>query len=166
MKRCQRSPDFSKIKRDIKKHARDINQWWDDLQDASIAEWALLIGIGCWGIPNKVAQVIAFTLSMIFFFNKLFLIDSNSNFTKTKKKIKREIINSYISDDERSILFKKLNDVERFRRIWNSWYVIKRNWKFIFGYTFLAGSFIYQVLFNKNFDYIVNIFILNKIEGV
>ncbi|WFQ80882.1 hypothetical protein PXH59_07225 [Xenorhabdus sp. SF857] len=145
MKHCQRSPAFSEIKRDIRKYARNMNKWWGKLQHYTIAEWSLLIGIGCWCVPNKVAQTIAFTLSLMFFFDKLFSIGYKSNFSKMEKNIKEKIINSCISDYEREVLFKKLDNVRRFRSIWNSWYVFKRNCKFISGYTFLAGSFIYMI---------------------
>ncbi|MDE1475998.1 hypothetical protein KKI99_04325 [Xenorhabdus bovienii] len=125
-----------------------MNQWWKKLQHYSIAEWSLLAGIGCWGIPNKFAQMIAFLLSLMFFFDKLVSINYKSNFSKTEKNIKEKIIYSYLSDYERGVLFKKLDNVRRFRSIWNSWYIFKRNWKFVSGYSFLAGSFGYQFFVN------------------
>ncbi|WP_446469791.1 hypothetical protein [Xenorhabdus stockiae] len=148
MKHDQRSPAFSEIKKEIRKYAKHMNKWWGNLQHYSIAEWSLIVGIGCWGIPNKNVQMIAFLLSLIFFFEKLFSISYKSNFTKIENDIKEKIINSYLSDCEREILFKKLDNVRRFRSVWSSWYVFKRNWKFIFGYTFLAMSFVYQLIEN------------------
>ncbi|MBC8947170.1 hypothetical protein [Xenorhabdus indica] len=144
MKHCQRSPAFSEIKREIRKYARNMNKWWGKLQHYTIAEWSLLIGIGCWGVPNKVAQIISFTLSLMFFFDKLFSIGYKYSFVKMEKNIKDKIIKLYLSDNERDILFKKLDNVRRFRSIWNSCYVFKRNWKFIFGGAFLGGSFVYH----------------------
>lgn len=44
--------DYYSIKKEIRFYARDMNQWWRNLQKDSVAEWVLLTTIGCWGIPN------------------------------------------------------------------------------------------------------------------
>ncbi|MDE9457930.1 hypothetical protein KKJ00_08900 [Xenorhabdus bovienii] len=137
--------EFSKIKRDIKNYARNMNQWWKKLQHYSIAEWSLLVGIGCWGIPNQTAQMIAFLLSLMFFFDKLVSINHKSSFTKMEKRIIKKIKISNLSYHERTVLFGKLDNVRRFRSIWNSWYIFKKNWKFMAGYTFLFASFLFQL---------------------
>ncbi|MBD2804280.1 hypothetical protein ID855_06145 [Xenorhabdus sp. ZM] len=138
-----------------------MNRWWEKLQHSSIAEWSLLAGIGCWGIPNKRAQIIAFILSLMFFFGKLASINHKSSFSKTEKNIKKKIMNSYLSDYERGVLFKKLDDVRRFRSIWNSWYVFKRNWKFLSGCIFLAVSFVFNLFDSFEFENILYKPILN-----
>jgi hypothetical protein len=59
--------DYRNIQKDIRLYARNMNQWWKGLQKDSVAEWALLTTIACWGVPNPFFQMIAFILTVLFF---------------------------------------------------------------------------------------------------
>ncbi len=47
--------------------------------------------------------------------------------------------------DEREMLLYRLDKIKKFRRNRNIIFILKRNWRFIFGYTFLMVSFVHNL---------------------
>ncbi|WP_258042082.1 hypothetical protein, partial [Pectobacterium atrosepticum] len=129
--------DYCDIKKDIRFYARDMNQWWKNLQKDSVAEWLLLTTIGCWGIPNHLFQMLAFILTILFFTGKLKTLQRKYSFVKSEKMIFGKIMGNDFSVKEREILLYRLDKIKKFRRNRNIIFILKRNWRFIFGYTFL-----------------------------
>ncbi|AIA69550.1 putative membrane protein [Pectobacterium atrosepticum SCRI1043] len=137
--------DYCDIKKDIRFYARDMNQWWKNLQKDSVAEWLLLTTIGCWGIPNHLFQMLAFILTILFFTGKLKTLQRKYSFVKSEKMIFGKIMGNDFSVKEREILLYRLDKIKKFRRNRNIIFILKRNWRFIFGYTFLMVSFVYNL---------------------
>ena len=138
--------DYYNIKKEIRFYARDMNQWWKNLQKDSVAEWLLLTTIGCWGIPNHLFQMLAFILTILFFTGKLKVLQRKYSFVKSEKVILEKIMKDNIPEEEREMLIYRLGKIKKFRRNRNIIFILKRNWRFIFGYTFLMVSFVYNLL--------------------
>jgi len=49
-----------------------MNKCWKELQKDSVAEWMLLTTFGCWGIPNRPFQLLAFIITLLVFAGKLY----------------------------------------------------------------------------------------------
>ncbi|MFJ5452455.1 hypothetical protein ACIPT4_05320 [Pectobacterium jejuense] len=137
--------DYRDIKKEIRFYARDMNQWWKNLQKDSVAEWLLLTTIGCWGIPNHLFQILAFILTILFFTGKLKVLQRKYSFVKSEKLIFGKIMGDDISVKEREMLLYRLDKIKKFRRNRNIIFILKRNWRFISGYTFLMVSFVYNL---------------------
>lgn len=137
--------DYYSIKKEIRFYARDMNQWWKNLQKDSVAEWLLLTTIGCWGIPNHLFQILAFILTILFFTGKLKVLQRKYSFVKSERMILGKIMGDNIPENEREMLLYRLGKIKKFRRNRNIIFIIKRNWRFIFGYTFLMVSFVYNL---------------------
>ncbi|WP_411755068.1 hypothetical protein [Serratia sp. (in: enterobacteria)] len=131
---------YKGIRKEILLYARDMNQWWKNLQKDSIAEWLLLTTIGCWGIPDHFFQKTAFILTIIFFSGKLLKISNKRSFSKHESKIKNRITLSSLRENEKSSLLFRLEKIKKFRRTKNTIFIFKRTWRFLLGYIFLMAS--------------------------
>lgn len=140
-----KSSDYYSIKKEIRFYARDMNQWWKNLQKDSVAEWLLLTTLGCWGIPNHLFQMWAFILTILFFTGKLKVLQRKYSFVKSERTILGKIMGDNIPVDEREMLLYRLDKIKKFRRNRNIIFILKRNWRFIFGYTFLMVSFVHNL---------------------
>lgn len=140
-----KNSDYRDIKKEIRLYASDMNQWWRNLQKDSVAEWLLLTTIGCWGIPNHLFQSLAFILTILFFTGKLKVLQRKYSYIKSEKIIFEKIMSDNNSPMEREVLLYRLDKVKKFRRNRNIIFILKRNWRFISGYTFLVASFVYNL---------------------
>ncbi|MFA1284232.1 hypothetical protein ACDI96_16270 [Citrobacter telavivensis] len=140
---------YKDIKKAIQVYAHDMNHWWKNLQSDSVAEWVLLTSFACWGIPNRVFQLAAFLLTLIFFAGKLLKLHHRHSFIDSEKYISKRIVEAPISDAEKSALHLRLSKIRKFRRNKNVVFVLKRNWRFLAGYGYLMLSFVY--LLNPGF---------------
>ena len=135
--------DYLAIKKEIRLHAKDMNQWWKNLQEDSVAEWMLLTTFGCWGIPNQFFMMVSFILTILFFSGKLSNLQHKHSFFKSESLIFKKITNANISTGDKEKLFCR---VKKFIKNRNILFIIYRNWRFILGYTFLMTSFLYNLL--------------------
>ena len=140
---------YEDIKKEIRVYAHDMNHWWKNLQSDSVAEWVLLASFACWGIPNSFFQLCAFTLTLIFFANKLSNLNHKHSFIDSEKLISKKIRQAPMSDVQKSALYLRLSKIKKFRRNKNIVFILKRNWRFLAGYSYLTISFVY--LLNPDF---------------
>lgn len=136
------SDDFLSINKEIRSYAKSMNRWWKDLQKESVSEWVILTTFGCWGIPNKYYQIIAFLLTILLFSARLPKLGYKKSFSKYEKGISEEINKSSLSESQKKRLRNNLVRVKKFRGARATGFVLKRNWRFIAGYTFLMVSFL------------------------
>ncbi|WP_140182466.1 hypothetical protein [Providencia stuartii] len=144
-----KNEDYQSISLKISQYEQDMYSWWAGLQKDSIAEWGLLVGIACWGIPNKTAQLIAFIAAIVLFFSKIVLINNNSNFSKIEKGISYDMDISECSDDEKIELSTEFKRVKKIRK--NIPKIIMLNWRFLLGYIFLLASFLYNLFIHLGY---------------
>ncbi|WP_225851888.1 hypothetical protein [Citrobacter amalonaticus] len=140
---------YEEIKKEIRVYAHDMNHWWKNLQSDSVAEWVLLTSFACWGIPNRFFQLCAFMLTLIFFAGKLSKLHHKHSFIDSEKRISKKIRQAPVSDIQRSALYLRLTKIKKFRRNKNVVFILKRNWRFLAGYSYLTISFVY--LLNPEF---------------
>ncbi|HAT3924541.1 TPA: hypothetical protein I9Y36_003107 [Citrobacter amalonaticus] len=140
---------YEEIKKEIRVYAHDMNHWWKNLQSDSVAEWVLLTSFACWGIPNRFFQLSAFMLTLIFFAGKLSKLHHKHSFIDSEKRISKKIRQAPVSDIQRSALYLRLTKIKKFRRNKNIVFILKRNWRFLAGYSYLTISFVY--LLNPEF---------------
>jgi len=134
--------NYKNIKKEIRGYAKEMNDWWENLQKDPVAEWAFLTTLGCWGVPNHFFQIIAFILAILFFSGKLLKIPNKTPFSKTELIITNKIKEADLDENEKEALFGKLNKVKKFRHYQSALFVLKKNWRFITSYTFLMMSFV------------------------
>lgn len=112
----KKSEIYQSILLKISQYEQDMYSWWASLQKESIAEWALLIGIACWGVPNKTAQLIAFIAALVLFFSKIVPIEHDSNFSKKEKEIVEDLSTKTLPDDQAQALSVEFERVKKIRR--------------------------------------------------
>ncbi|AVU30188.1 MULTISPECIES: hypothetical protein [Serratia] len=137
-----KNSNYQNIKKEIQGYAKDMNDWWGNLQKDSVAEWTFLTTLGCWGVPNHLFQIISFILAILFFSVKLLKIKNKNPFSKTEILITKKINEADLDENEKEALFCKLNKVKKFRHYQSTLFILKRNWRFIISYTFLMMSFL------------------------
>ncbi len=136
------SDEFLNINREIRSYAKGMNRWWKELQKESVSEWVILTTFGCWGIPNKYYQIIAFLLTILLFAGRLPKVGYKKSFSNYEKGISLKINKSLLSESQKERLRNNLVRVKKFRGVRATAFVLKRNWRFIAGYTFLMVSFL------------------------
>lgn len=135
--------DYKNIRLEIRLYARSMNRWWKNLQNDSVAEWMLLTTLGCWGVPNGPFQFMAFMLAILFFAGKLTRLQHGYSFVKLEARIMEHITKATLTCSEHGRLLHRLNKVKKFRRNRNIIFVIRRNWRFLVGYSFMMASSIF-----------------------
>ncbi|MDC7870661.1 hypothetical protein TH60_14250 [Pantoea ananatis] len=120
-----------------------MNQWWKSLQSDYIAEWMLLVTLGCLGVPDGPYKISSFLLAILFFAGKLKKLQKGGPFAKVEKVISERIKKATLSSCESTKLLQQLNKVKSFRKKRNFYFVLRRNWRFVLGYTFMMVSAIF-----------------------
>ncbi|WP_250326048.1 hypothetical protein [Morganella morganii] len=135
------SPQYIELMNAIVLYKKEMFDWWNSLQKTRVGEWAFLLTLACWGVPDIRFRLAGFLIGAAFFMEKFAAIAGKSSYTtKTETRLLQKIRSGKMSDKEKETLYKELSYAQKNRKFGKSVTVIKKTWKIMVAYTFFASS--------------------------
>lgn len=135
-----RTRTYCELRTEIRLYILRFNRQIKTLQGESVAEWALVSTIGCWGIGDKTIRIMAFMLIFLFFLGKLLRLKSKESFPEFRKRLEKIIICSDLDGEQKIFFLRRLSKINRIVGPRNIFFAIRRGWLFLLSYSFLTIS--------------------------